>query len=110
MQTLPPPEGNPTRSESRRTLISVISFILAILILILVTANYLRVTKIDYSPEQGVTQLYVSPTPAHISPTATTGDGQPTTSVTATPIGAGSNGLNSPQPPHSTSTPTFVST
>ena len=49
-------------SDFRRRLTSVISFILAIIILVLVTANYLRVTKIDYSPDEGVTDIYHSPT------------------------------------------------
>ena len=68
MQSLP-------RAGARRRLISSISFLVAIIVLILVTANYLRVTKIDYSPPEGVTDIYLSPTPGPttavaISPTA----------------------------------------
>src|SRR6478672_11477857 len=55
MQPLP-------RAGARRRLISSISFLVAIIVLILVTANYLRVTKIDYSPAEGVSDIYLSPT------------------------------------------------
>lgn len=92
MQSLP-------RAGARRRLISSISFLVAIIVLILVTANYLRVTKIDYSPAEGVTDIYLSPTPgpttvvaasptANIAlpPTRTAGDATSTsTSVTIAP-------------------------
>ena len=84
---------------ARRRLISSISFLVAIIVLILVTANFLRVTKIDYSPAEGVTDIYLSPTPGLTStvpwsptanialpPTRTAGDATSTsTSVTITP-------------------------
>src|SRR6476661_5363022 len=87
------------RAGARRRLISSISFLVAIIVLILVTANFLRVTKIDYSPAEGVTDLYLSPTPEPttavpssptanivLPPTRTAGDATSTsTSVTITP-------------------------
>ena len=53
MQTSPP----------SRFIVSAVTFALAILILILVTVNYVRITQVDNSPGDGVTQMRPTSTP-----------------------------------------------
>lgn len=53
MQTTPP----------SRFIVSAVTFALAILILILVTINYVRITQVDNSPDDGVTQMRPTSTP-----------------------------------------------
>ncbi len=83
----------------RRFLVSAITFLLAIVILVLATVNYLRITRIDYSPDEGVTQVYVPPTSTSTPPI------EEATPLPATSTATGgSNGLDGPQP-----LPTFTS-
>ena len=116
MQSLP-------RAGARRRLISSISFLVAIIVLILVTANYLRVTKIDYSPAEGVTDIYLSPTPRPttavpssptadfaLQPTRTAGDATSTsTSVTIAPTTFPLADTSTPSPTPSVPAPPTVS-
>ena len=87
-------------TQTRRSLVSAVTFVLAIVILVLSTINYLRITRIDYSPEQGVTEIYVPPTPTATRPTGEQ------TAIPATPTHAGgSNGVDIPQQPTATPSP-----
>lgn len=90
---------NPQRG---RFIVSAITFTLAIVILILATLNYVRITQIDNSPEDGVTIMRPSSTPT--APGAqTTPVASPTTEVATSTAGE-------TQSPTDTSVPTAAPT
>src|SRR5215203_3091812 len=101
MQTSPP----------GRLVVSIVTFALAILILILATVNYLRITQIDNSPIEGVTQIRPTSTP-----TAPTSGQTPLITSTITSATPGAEGTQSPtdtaiptaEPASPTQVPTLI--
>lgn len=76
--------------EPRRFLVSAVTFVLSILILVLATVNYIRITQIDYSPDEGITQMRPTSTPTTETVGQTPPPATPTTTgsidATATPV------------------------